>query len=115
ASTYPQPPPPPPPPPPAGPSSRDAIETPISALPSRFMNDNLLPSPSSFYPGWDFGGRDGNTLPSPLNFQTPVVGLGGWRQEEEERDRERERDKERKRKGEEGAEEGAAGAKRMKG
>ena len=56
------------------------METPISALPSRFMSDNLLPSPSSFYPEWGFGsGRsaDGNMLPSPLNFQTPVVANGG--------------------------------------
>jgi len=30
--------------------------TPMSALPSRFMLDSLLPSPSSFYPAWDFGG-----------------------------------------------------------
>ncbi|KAL8803376.1 MAG: hypothetical protein Q9200_006240, partial [Gallowayella weberi] len=35
-------------------SNRD-IETPISALPSRFVGGDLLPSPSSFYPNWDFG------------------------------------------------------------
>ncbi|KAK3708436.1 resistance to lethality of mkk1p386 overexpression [Vermiconidia calcicola] len=53
------------------------IETPISALPSRFMSDNLLPSPSTFYPEWGFGrSADSNMLPSPLNFQTPVVGNG---------------------------------------
>ncbi|KAI9835687.1 MAG: hypothetical protein M1819_001864 [Sarea resinae] len=54
------------------------IETPISALPSRFVADGLLPSPSSFYPEWGFGraGADSNMLPSPLNFQTPVVGSG---------------------------------------
>lgn len=69
--------------------NRDAannhIETPISALPSRFMNDNLLPSPSSFYPEWGFGRTgDSNMLPSPLNFQTPVVSNGsGWRTEED--------------------------------
>ncbi|OQN99415.1 hypothetical protein B0A48_14392 [Cryoendolithus antarcticus] len=62
---------------------RDAnhIETPMSALPSRFMNDNLLPSPSSFYPEWGFGrsgGGGGDMLPSPLNFQTPVVAGQGW-------------------------------------
>ncbi|MCJ1389314.1 hypothetical protein MMC18_002170 [Xylographa bjoerkii] len=59
-------------------NSNNNIETPISALPSRFVADGLLPSPSSFYPGWDFGrsGGDNNMLPSPLNFQTPVVGNG---------------------------------------
>jgi len=62
------------------PAGRD-LDTPISALPSRFMENGLLPSPSSFYPEWSFGGRDGgssaggtggNMLPSPLTFQTPV-------------------------------------------
>jgi transcription factor RLM1 len=49
----------------------------VSALPSRFLNNEFLPSPSSFYPEWDFS-RNGNsnTLPSPLNFATPVVGTG---------------------------------------
>lgn len=50
--------------------------TPVSALPSRFLNNELLPSPSSFYPEWNFRGGDSNTLPSPLNFATPVVGSG---------------------------------------
>ena len=59
-------------------SSNNNIETPISALPSRFVADGLLPSPSSFYPEWGFGrsGGDSNMLPSPLNFQTPVIGNG---------------------------------------
>ncbi|KAK5134373.1 hypothetical protein LTR08_006553 [Meristemomyces frigidus] len=63
------------------------IETPISALPSRFMSDNLLPSPSSFYPEWGFGrSGDSNMLPSPLNFQTPIVPNGqGWREEDRKR------------------------------
>ncbi|KAK4565512.1 resistance to lethality of mkk1p386 overexpression [Recurvomyces mirabilis] len=69
--------------------NRDAnhIETPISALPSRFMSDNLLPSPSQFYPEF-FGGRsaDSNLLPSPLNFQTPIIPNGqGWREEDRKR------------------------------
>lgn len=51
-------------------------ETPVSALPSRFLNHDFLPSPSSFYPEWNFRGSDSNTLPSPLNFATPVVGNG---------------------------------------
>ncbi|KAF7508131.1 hypothetical protein GJ744_009572 [Endocarpon pusillum] len=70
------------------------MDTPISALPSRFVADNLLPSPSSFYPDWGFGsgagsgsgrggsgGHDSNMLPSPLTFPTPVVQVGaplGW-------------------------------------
>jgi MADS-box transcription factor len=69
----------------AGSNSRD-LETPISALPSRFMNGDFLPSPSSFYNEWGFGsGRDSagglgqggnNMLPSPLTFQTPVNASG---------------------------------------
>ncbi|KAF4980677.1 hypothetical protein FZEAL_3345 [Fusarium zealandicum] len=51
-------------------------ETPVSALPSRFLTNELLPSPSSFYPDWNFRGGDSNTLPSPLNFATPIVGSG---------------------------------------
>lgn len=51
-------------------------ETPASALPSRFLGNELLPSPSSFYPDWNFRGNDNHTLPSPLNFATPVVGSG---------------------------------------
>lgn len=72
-------------------ANRDAannhIETPKSALPSRFMSDNLLPSPSTFYPEWGFGRTgDNNMLPSPLNFQTPVVPNGpGWREDERKR------------------------------
>ena len=58
-------------------TNNNNIETPISALPSRFLQDGMLPSPSSFYPGWDFGrSGDSNMLPSPLNFQTPVQGTG---------------------------------------
>ncbi|KAK6820503.1 hypothetical protein PG987_014903 [Apiospora arundinis] len=52
------------------------IDTPVSALPSRFLNNEFLPSPSSFYPEWNFRGNDSNTLPSPLNFATPVHGSG---------------------------------------
>lgn len=56
----------------------NSIETPISALPSRFVADGLLPSPSAFYPEWGFGrsGGDSNMLPSPLNFTTPVISNG---------------------------------------
>lgn len=57
-------------------ASGNMIDTPVSALPSRFMNNEFLPSPSSFYPDWNFRGSDSNTLPSPLNFATPVIGTG---------------------------------------
>ncbi|KAG0651838.1 transcription factor [Hyphodiscus hymeniophilus] len=57
-------------------SNNNMIDTPVSALPSRFMTNEFLPSPSSFYPEWNFSGRESNTLPSPLNFATPVVGTG---------------------------------------
>ncbi|KAI9765134.1 MAG: hypothetical protein M1840_007841 [Geoglossum simile] len=63
--------------PPGSQAPNNNIETPISALPSRFVADGLLPSPGSFYPEWGFGrGPDSNMLPSPLNFQTPVAGNG---------------------------------------
>lgn len=55
---------------------RNDLETPISALPSRFVSDQLLPSPSSFYAQWGFGGRDDNMLPSPLAFPTPLAANG---------------------------------------
>lgn len=51
------------------------IDTPVSALPSRFLNNEFLPSPSSFYPDF-FRGGDSNTLPSPLNFATPIISNG---------------------------------------
>jgi MADS-box transcription factor len=84
-------------------SSSANIETPMSALPSRVLGDQFLPSPSSFYPEWGFGSGNGgrsaggmgesNMLPSPLNWQTPVAGQGpefGNEKDEEGRKRERE-------------------------
>ncbi|KAK4938630.1 resistance to lethality of mkk1p386 overexpression [Elasticomyces elasticus] len=78
------------PPPPTSNQNRDAysdnranIETPISALPSRYMNNDLLPSPSNFFSEWyDSGARNGSAvLPSPLVFPTPSdsrnSGFGG--------------------------------------
>ncbi|KUL88396.1 hypothetical protein ZTR_04916 [Talaromyces verruculosus] len=71
-------------------SSNQNMETPISALPSRFVSDALLPSPSSFFPEWGFGrtGPDTSMLPSPLPF-TPAVqtGPGFARDEEAEKKR----------------------------
>ncbi|KIW87664.1 uncharacterized protein Z519_11638 [Cladophialophora bantiana CBS 173.52] len=68
------------PPPPTSNANRDAyndnrntIETPISALPSRYMNNDLLPSPSNFFSEWD---RMSAVLPSPLVFPTPADGRG---------------------------------------
>ncbi|OAF98932.1 uncharacterized protein CC84DRAFT_1131632 [Paraphaeosphaeria sporulosa] len=68
--------------------SRGEMETPISALPSRFVENGLLPSPSSFYPEWGFG-RDSNMLPSPLPFQTPVAPNGPSFGRDEPADRKR--------------------------
>jgi MADS-box transcription factor len=69
--------------------TRSEIETPKSALPSRFMSDQLLGSPSSFE-YWGFG-KD-NTLPSPLaaiNFgQTPIAPNGpSFRDDDSDRKR----------------------------
>ncbi|KAJ8106039.1 hypothetical protein ONZ43_g7196 [Nemania bipapillata] len=52
------------------------IDTPVSALPSRFLNSDFLPSPNSFYRDWEFPANTSNTLPSPLNFATPVAASG---------------------------------------
>lgn len=57
-------------------SQGNGIDTPVSALPSRFMSNEFLPSPSSFYPDWNYRGSDSNTLPSPLNFATPIIPSG---------------------------------------
>lgn len=67
------------------------IETPISALPSRFVSDALLPSPSSFFPEWGFGrsGPDSNLLPSPLTFPTPAVQTGPSFSRDDEQDKKR--------------------------
>lgn len=70
--------------------SRGDMETPISALPSRFVENNLLPSPSSFYPEWGFG-RESNMLPSPLTFQTPVARDGPSFARDDSADRDRKR------------------------
>ncbi|KKK12083.1 hypothetical protein P175DRAFT_0445671 [Aspergillus ochraceoroseus IBT 24754] len=72
-------------------NNNNNIETPISALPSRFVSDALLPSPSSFFPEWGFGrsGPDSNMLPSPLTFPTPAVQNGPGFGREEEQDKKR--------------------------
>lgn len=73
-------------------SNNNNIETPISALPSRFVSDALLPSPSSFFPEWGFSrsGPDSNMLPSPLTFPTPSVQTGpGFPPREDELDKKR--------------------------
>ncbi|KAL8774818.1 MAG: hypothetical protein Q9209_000757 [Squamulea sp. 1 TL-2023] len=92
-------------------SSNNNIETPISALPSRFLAEGTLPSPSSFYPEWSFGrpGDGSNLLPSPLTFQTPVVGIGPSFLREEEGERKRKSPE-----GEEGRQAEAGGLKRVK-
>ncbi|KAK5790453.1 hypothetical protein VI817_007740 [Penicillium citrinum] len=72
-------------------NNSNSIETPLSALPSRFVSDNLLPSPSSFFPEWGFGrsGPDSNLLPSPLTFPTPAVQNGPSFAREDEQDKKR--------------------------
>ncbi|KAJ0426226.1 hypothetical protein BJY00DRAFT_273246 [Aspergillus carlsbadensis] len=72
-------------------NNNNNIETPISALPSRFVSDALLPSPSSFFPEWGFGrsGPDSAMLPSPLTFPTPAVQNGPGFGREDEQDKKR--------------------------
>jgi MADS-box transcription factor len=59
-------------------------ETPLSALPSRFMSGDILPSPSQFYGDWGFGHTN---LVSPATYQpTPIASQGpSWRDEEKRR------------------------------
>ncbi|KKA30877.1 hypothetical protein TD95_004708 [Thielaviopsis punctulata] len=70
----------PPPPTQNGGSNSVKVDTPGGLpLPSRYISSEYLPSPSSFWPtagGDAWSVRDSNTLPSPLNFATPVVGAG---------------------------------------
>lgn len=89
-------------------ANNNNIETPISALPSRFVSDALLPSPSSFFPEWGFGrtGPDSNMLPSPLTFPTPSGATGPSFSREDEADR--------KRKNEEAGSSQEAASKRVK-
>ena len=72
-------------------NNNNSIETPISALPSRFVADGLLPSPSSFFGEWGIfsrSGGDSNLLPSPLvNFPTPVMGGSSSKDDDGERKR----------------------------
>ncbi|PSR83416.1 hypothetical protein BD289DRAFT_369967 [Coniella lustricola] len=58
------------------PPSHNLIDTPASALPSRYMTNEFLPSPSQFFSDFYARNHEGNTLPSPLNFATPIVGSG---------------------------------------
>ncbi|GAB7341308.1 hypothetical protein MBLNU457_7578t1 [Dothideomycetes sp. NU457] len=65
---------------PAPPSSqnlnRDQIETPLSALPSRVMDGNILPSPSDIWQTM-FNRSGDNMMPSPLRFEpTPIQPTG---------------------------------------
>lgn len=65
-------------PPPNNPSHTHSslLDTPASALPSRYMANEFLPSPSQFFADAYTRHHENNTLPSPLNFATPVVGSG---------------------------------------
>lgn len=49
-------------------------DTPVSALPSRYMEQSLIASPGGLFSDWDNWGRNGlgsAVLPSPLTFPTP--------------------------------------------
>ncbi|KAL3482485.1 hypothetical protein BJX99DRAFT_3538 [Aspergillus californicus] len=72
-------------------NNNNNIDTPLSSLPSRFVSDALLPSPSSFFPEWGFGrsGHDSNMLPSPLTFPTPAIQNGPSFSRDEEQDKKR--------------------------
>lgn len=63
--------------PPSSTAPSNGIETPMSALPSRFISEQLLPSPVAWL-DWNFARNagDANMLPSPLNYQNPAVNAG---------------------------------------
>lgn len=51
------------------------MDTPVSALPSRYMEQSLIASPGGLFSDWDNWGRGGlnsAVLPSPLTFPTPA-------------------------------------------
>jgi len=51
------------------------MDTPVSALPSRYMEPSLISSPGGMFSEWDSWGRGGlnsAVLPSPLTFPTPA-------------------------------------------
>lgn len=75
-------------PPSSQPVNRD-LETPLSALPSRVMEGNMLPSPSDIWGNMFSRSNNDNMMPSPLNFQpTPIVSSGaGFREDGDERKR----------------------------
>lgn len=70
-------------------SSYKDVETPMSALPSRFIYDGLLPSPSTFYPEWGLGSN--SVAPSPQIYQPTPINMNGpsFRDEDFDRDRKR--------------------------
>ena len=59
-------------------SSNNNIDIPMSASPSRFVADGLLPSPSLFCPEWNFerSAGESNMLTSPLTLSEDI---DGWR------------------------------------
>ncbi|KAF2154827.1 hypothetical protein K461DRAFT_319340 [Myriangium duriaei CBS 260.36] len=75
--------------PPATQSVNRDLETPLSALPSRVMEGNMLPSPSDIWGNMFSRSNNDNMMPSPLNFQpTPIAGNGAsFKDEGDERKR----------------------------
>ena len=70
-------------------SGNKELETPLSALPSRVMEGNMLPSPSDIWGNMFSRTNTDNSMVSPLNFgQTPTVSNGaGFKDEPEDRKR----------------------------
>ena len=57
--------------------TREQIETPLSALPSRIMDSNILPSPSDLWQTMFNRSNNDNMMPSPLRFEpTPIHPTG---------------------------------------
>ncbi|PNS20440.1 Transcription factor RLM1 [Sphaceloma murrayae] len=75
--------------PPANQSMNRELETPLSALPSRVMEGNMLPSPSDIWGNMFSRSNNDNMMPSPLNFQpTPIAAQGpGFKDDPDDRKR----------------------------
>ncbi|KAF2221735.1 hypothetical protein BDZ85DRAFT_250672 [Elsinoe ampelina] len=80
--------------PPATSSLNRELETPLSALPSRVMESNMLPSPSDIWGSMFSRSNNDNMMPSPLNFQPTPIATNGSSFRDDPDDRKRRADAE---------------------
>ncbi|PSK60615.1 Transcription factor RLM1 [Elsinoe australis] len=78
--------------PPPNQSLNRELETPLSALPSRVMEGNMLPSPSDIWGSMFSRSNNDNMMPSPLNFQPTPIATSGASFRDDPDDRKRKAD-----------------------